>query len=396
MFWVSRLPLSVTLNIEETADFEIVTHGLMSRVFLMKWYHFSVEYFEDLRNVNHCEFLIMRKREDSGKYILENKLRTWSQLKRERAAVLKEKPEKEEGKDSATQPLSIPAAAGGVILTTDPKPGDLAPASSSQIAIPKRKQWGGCPNGCDHGRFRFRKENSMHSMTTHGALSSSPIVAPPIRRPFKARFQSSSEEDEDDPRGRLPNPLKPDGGKSEDSGAASGDGTAAVLGIRHSIQHMIISSPSDSSVSQTSSKPAFLRGKGKDGAVANRSLLHAGRDFGGSASGTTSRATSDAEADAEAEGGGMEMAARRKVRGKRGREWGPNSGMGRGARADALGDQSGKEGCGVCGGEGQSEGQEGGEEHAMDHCHHWHDGVPDPGEETGEDMREKSVRGSVF
>jgi hypothetical protein len=56
----------------------------MSRVFLMKWYHFSVEYFEDLRNVNHCEFLIMRKKEDSGKYILENNLRTWSELKRER------------------------------------------------------------------------------------------------------------------------------------------------------------------------------------------------------------------------------------------------------------------------------------------------------------------------
>ena len=37
----------------------------MSRVFLMKWYHFTVEYFEDLRNVNHCEFLIMRKQIDS-------------------------------------------------------------------------------------------------------------------------------------------------------------------------------------------------------------------------------------------------------------------------------------------------------------------------------------------
>lgn len=53
----------------------------------MKWYHFSVEYFEDLRNVNHCEFLIMRKSQDSGKYILENKLRTWSELKKERAAA---------------------------------------------------------------------------------------------------------------------------------------------------------------------------------------------------------------------------------------------------------------------------------------------------------------------
>ncbi|KIN03682.1 hypothetical protein OIDMADRAFT_158425, partial [Oidiodendron maius Zn] len=70
----------------------LVTHGLMSRVFLMKWYHFSVEYFEDLRNINHCEFLIMRKSNDSGKYVLENNLRTWSQLKEERlAAAAKEK-----------------------------------------------------------------------------------------------------------------------------------------------------------------------------------------------------------------------------------------------------------------------------------------------------------------
>lgn len=63
----------------------LVTHGLMTRVFLMKWYHFSVEYFEDLRNVNHCEFVVMKLNEDNGKYILQNQLRTWSDLKRERA-----------------------------------------------------------------------------------------------------------------------------------------------------------------------------------------------------------------------------------------------------------------------------------------------------------------------
>lgn len=64
----------------------LVTHGLMTRVFLMKWYHWSVEYFEDLRNVNHCEFVIMKLNQDSGKYVLETQLRTWSELKRQRAA----------------------------------------------------------------------------------------------------------------------------------------------------------------------------------------------------------------------------------------------------------------------------------------------------------------------
>ena len=65
----------------------LVTHGLMTRVFLMKWYHWSVEYFEDLRNVNHCEFVLMRRdlaEGGSGKYLLESSLRTWSELKRQR------------------------------------------------------------------------------------------------------------------------------------------------------------------------------------------------------------------------------------------------------------------------------------------------------------------------
>lgn len=85
----------------------LVTHGLMTRVFLMKWYHFSVEYFEDLRNVNHCEFVVMKLNEDSGKYVLQNQLRTWSEMKRERA----------NSKSSITEPES---------------------------PIPVRKRWGGC------------------------------------------------------------------------------------------------------------------------------------------------------------------------------------------------------------------------------------------------------------
>ena len=63
----------------------LVTHGLCSRVFLMAWYHYSVEFFEDLRNINHCEFLVM-KLGGNGKYVLQNQLRRWTDLKRERAA----------------------------------------------------------------------------------------------------------------------------------------------------------------------------------------------------------------------------------------------------------------------------------------------------------------------
>ncbi|OKL62896.1 hypothetical protein UA08_01582 [Talaromyces atroroseus] len=96
----------------------LVTHGLMTRVFLMKWYHFSVEYFEDLRNINHCEFVIMEKNPDNGKYILQNKLRTWSALRQEKAEEKKREP---------------------------------VPAISLAPEVPVRRKWGGCPDGCTHG-----------------------------------------------------------------------------------------------------------------------------------------------------------------------------------------------------------------------------------------------------
>ena len=87
----------------------LVTHGLMARSFLMKWYHWSVEYFEDLMNLRHCEFIIMKLNRDNGKYVLENHLRTWS----------------EEAKESDR------------------------PNKRPQDRVPQIK-WGGCPDGCNH------------------------------------------------------------------------------------------------------------------------------------------------------------------------------------------------------------------------------------------------------
>lgn len=95
----------------------------------MKWYHFTVEYFEDLRNINHCEFLIMRK-QDNGKYLLENNLRTWSDLRRERA--IKDKDKDKEKDDFKLQ--------------------------RNKTFIVTRK-WGGCPNGCNHSSHYSRRED---------------------------------------------------------------------------------------------------------------------------------------------------------------------------------------------------------------------------------------------
>lgn len=38
----------------------IVSHGLASRVFLMKWFKWTVEQFEYLNNLGHCEFRVMQ------------------------------------------------------------------------------------------------------------------------------------------------------------------------------------------------------------------------------------------------------------------------------------------------------------------------------------------------
>ncbi|KAK4794112.1 hypothetical protein SAY86_012106 [Trapa natans] len=59
----------------------IVSHGLASRVFLMKWFKWSVEQFELLNNLENCEFRVMQLGPD-GEYSLaihhtEEQLQEW-------------------------------------------------------------------------------------------------------------------------------------------------------------------------------------------------------------------------------------------------------------------------------------------------------------------------------
>ncbi|KAJ5209148.1 hypothetical protein N7449_003527 [Penicillium cf. viridicatum] len=120
----------------------LVTHGLMARVFLMKWYHWSVEYFEDLRNINHCEFLVLTHNPENGKYTLQNKLRTWSDLRKDR-----------ERENAPKEQVPAPAPSAGHSLTDH---------------IPIRRKWGGCPDGCTHGMTAEGKQslraNLLNSM----------------------------------------------------------------------------------------------------------------------------------------------------------------------------------------------------------------------------------------
>ena len=51
----------------------IVSHGLTMRLFLMRWFHWSVEEFEKLHNPRNCQIIIMEKQIDEH-YILSSEL----------------------------------------------------------------------------------------------------------------------------------------------------------------------------------------------------------------------------------------------------------------------------------------------------------------------------------
>jgi len=53
----------------------IVTHGLTLRLFLMRWFHWTVEEFENLRNPRNCQIVVMQKRAND-RYELMSKLAT--------------------------------------------------------------------------------------------------------------------------------------------------------------------------------------------------------------------------------------------------------------------------------------------------------------------------------
>ncbi|MBK7319137.1 histidine phosphatase family protein [Candidatus Villigracilis affinis] len=51
----------------------IVSHGLTMRLFLMRWFHWSVEEFESLHNPKNCQIVIMERQPDNH-YILSSEL----------------------------------------------------------------------------------------------------------------------------------------------------------------------------------------------------------------------------------------------------------------------------------------------------------------------------------
>lgn len=55
----------------------IVTHGMTLRIFLMRWFHWSVEEFENIRNPGNCQVVVMEK-DQNNMYQLITDLETWN------------------------------------------------------------------------------------------------------------------------------------------------------------------------------------------------------------------------------------------------------------------------------------------------------------------------------
>lgn len=260
----------------------LVTHGLMTRVFLMKWYHWSVEYFEDLRNVNHCEFVVMKRSELNGKYVLENKLRTWSELKRQRAM-------------SSTS---------------------LSQQMEQSPVAPTRK-WGGCVGGCnhDHGNFPRRTRRTSRELLA----------------PTSAQIPQQEKEDH------------PIASQEVDAGATNGFQKAPS--IRTPADDSTESTPRNGSVTSMdpgSSSDEHMSMK----FPIRPSLghIHAGRDGGGSLSGAVTPAEGLSDTDEYFGGNPIlnsksgKRTPKRKPTEEDFANWAQESGMGTGARANTLGD----------------------------------------------------------
>ena len=344
----------------------------------MKWYHFSVEYFEDLRNINHCEFLVMRKQE-SGKYILENKLRTWSELRRERA--LKEK-EKED--------------ANGAVTSKEKSKADKLLSAASPV---QPRRWGGCPNGCNHDKtFKIRsaladlvKRDGTSNHHNAPSTTSSPVTngsgtpngsSLSTRRPAARRFNSGAV----DPAG-PPEEAGPqiDITKAREEVVSSPDGTPSFISVDDRLRSQI-----------------------KSPQMAPKPLLHVGRDFGGTYSGHNSRAGSDADSSEDERT--RSRLARLKIPNGSGTANGNSSngttsgkrdysGMGRGTMANRLGDAPHGSDCEHSHDEHSHDELE--HEHEHEHTcehHHDHDYADDADLEDLDkaEKEDRSIEGSVY
>ena len=59
----------------------IVSHGLFMRLFLTRFYRWSVEKFHTLENFDNCGYCILERDDQDGNYILKSELKTYPDKK---------------------------------------------------------------------------------------------------------------------------------------------------------------------------------------------------------------------------------------------------------------------------------------------------------------------------
>ncbi|CAF3892855.1 unnamed protein product, partial [Rotaria sp. Silwood1] len=77
-------------NLMPNTNILIVSHGLFMRLFLMRFYRWSVERFHTLENFNNCGYCILERDDQDGSFILKTELKISSEQE-----LLKRKDSKE-------------------------------------------------------------------------------------------------------------------------------------------------------------------------------------------------------------------------------------------------------------------------------------------------------------
>ena len=343
-------------------------------------YHWSVEYFEDLRNINHCESIVMKRNEDNGKYVLQNELRTWSELKRRAAAA---ESQRNAMNNHNTSPTSNKNSASTM-------------SSQSPVAV---RKWGGCAEGCNHNHMNFPRRTRRQNTQEYGI--------PPAPIP-----ESNEKSD---------HPVAPKTGAGDAPPPQFLNGTSDKTKPN---KHTHDEHHDSKAENEAGSSPAADAAADADGETSpispeptdqlripyparhhhRPSILKLGRDFGGSRSGAVTPADvlSDDSDYFSSEANGSNKNANKKLAPtnlgmiskklkqnggadasamERKKSWAEESGMGSGARADALGDQT--EDSDLDTGDGDGEETPG-------------TGRSATSEVELAEMRDKSLRGSVY
>ena len=318
-------------NVEGVSD-EVVSIvdydklGSRDSMLMQPRYHWSVEYFEDLRNVNHCEFIIMKRSENNGRYILQNELRTWSELKRRAAR------EGITGASSTTPSRPTPLSnAGQVGLKSSP-------------TIPTRR-WGGCVNGCNHDKVNYprrpMRKNTMDylggQLPPPATSSSGPLDGEKEDHPVAAQDADHAPVINEPTPGKLsrkqstktvadlalpPTPASPNDASND---ASSSEDEEAAPSLRSSHQHTV---PRTAAIARHLQPPQKTPGEGfSDDSDYFPGMQHLHHSSNGHRK--LLRASSRQR---------QESKERKLARRQTEQSWKEESGMGTGARTDRLGD----------------------------------------------------------